>query len=107
MAIISLCGRHFHEAARMTAVTQAISERRSARAYLSRPVSAGLIRDIIEVARRTPSSSNMQPWRLGVMAGPDLDRLRDAVRQSPRANPPARGGGYKTYTGHRKDPCNR
>ena len=34
----------------MTAVTQAISERRSARAYLSRPVSAGLVRDIIEAA---------------------------------------------------------
>ena len=50
----------------MTTVTQAISERRSARAYLSRPVSADLVRDIIEVARRTPSSSNMQPWRLSV-----------------------------------------
>ena len=32
----------------MTAVTQAISERRSARAYLIRPVSAGLVRDIAD-----------------------------------------------------------
>jgi nitroreductase len=91
----------------MTAVTQAISERRSARAYLSRPVSAGLVRDIIEVARRTPSSSNMQPWRLSVMAGPDLDRLRDAVRQSIAANPAAEGAEYKIYAANLKDPYNR
>lgn len=91
----------------MTTVTQAISERRSARAYLSRPVSAGLVRDIIEVARRTPSSSNMQPWRLSVMAGPDLDRLRNAVRQSLSANPAAEGAEYKIYAANLKDPYNR
>src|SRR3954468_24224452 len=88
----------------MTAVTQAISERRSMRAYLSRPVSAGLVRDIIEVARRTPSSSNMQPWRLSAMAGPDLDRLRAAVRQSIAANPAAEGSEYKIYAANLKDP---
>ena len=91
----------------MTTVTQAISERRSARAYLSRPVSADLIRDIVEIARRTPSSSNMQPWRLSVMAGADLDRLRGAVRQSLAANPAAEGSEYKIYAANLKDPYNR
>jgi nitroreductase len=91
----------------MITVTQAISERRSARAYLSRPVSADLIRDIIEIARRTPSSSNMQPWRLSVMAGADLDRLRGAVRQSLAANPAAEGSEYKIYAANLKDPYNR
>jgi nitroreductase len=91
----------------MTTVTQAISERRSARAYLSRPVPADLIRGIIEIARRTPSSSNMQPWRLSVMAGADLDRLRGAVRQSLTANPAAEGSEYKIYAPNLKDPYNR
>ena len=91
----------------MTTVTQAISERRSARAYLSRSVSIDLIRDIIEIARRTPSSSNMQPWRLSVMAGADLDRLRGAVRQSLAANPAAEGSEYKIYAANLKDPYNR
>ena len=91
----------------MTTVTQAISERRSARAYLSRPVPAGLIRGIIETAQRTPSSSNMQPWRLSVMAGADLDRLRGAVRQSLVANPAAEGSEYKIYAPNLKDPYNR
>ena len=91
----------------MTTVTQAISERRSARAYLSRPVPADRIRGIIEIARRTPSSSNMQPWRLSVMAGADLDRLRGAVRQSLTANPGAEGSEYKIYAPNLKDPYNR
>jgi nitroreductase len=91
----------------MTTVTQAISERRSARAYLSRLVSADLVRDIIEIARRTPSSSNMQPWRLSVMAGADLGRLKGAVRQSLSANPAAEGSEYRIYAAHLKDPYNR
>lgn len=91
----------------MTSVTQAILERRSARAFLNRPVPAGLIREIIDVARRTASSSNMQPWRLAVMAGADLDRLRGSVRQSLTANPSAEGSEYKIYAPSLKDPYNR
>jgi nitroreductase len=91
----------------MTTVTQAISERRSARAYLSRSVPGDLIREMIEIARRTPSSSNMQPWRLSVMTGDDLDRLRGAVRQSLAANPAAEGSEYKIYAANLKDPYNR
>jgi nitroreductase len=91
----------------MTTVTRAISERRSARAYLSRSVPADLIRDIVEIARRTPSSSNMEPWRLSVMAGADLERLRGAVRQSLAANPAAEGSEYKIYAANLKDPYNR
>ena len=91
----------------MSTVTQAISQRRSARAYLNQPVSADLIRDIIEIARRTPSSSNMQPWRLSVMAGADLDRLKGTVRQSLSANPAAEGSEYKIYAANLKDPYNR
>ncbi len=91
----------------MTSVTQALLERRSARAFLNRPVPAGLIREIIDVARRTASSSNMQPWRLAVMAGADLDRLRGAVRQSLAANPTAEGSEYRIYAPNLKDPYNR
>ena len=91
----------------MTSVTQAILERRSARAFLSRPVPADLIGEIIDIARRTASSSNMQPWRLAVMTGADLDALRGAVRQSLAANPAAEGSEYKIYASSLKDPYNR
>lgn len=88
----------------MITVTQAMLERRSARAYLSKPVPVDTIRDIITIARRTASSSNMQPWRLSVMAGADLDRLRGAVRQSLAANPSAEGSEYRIYAANLKDP---
>ena len=91
----------------MTSVTQAILERRSARAFLGQSVSAELIRDIVDVARRTASSSNMQPWRLAIMAGADLNRLKSAVRQSLAANPAAEGSKYKIYAPNLKDPYNR
>src|SRR3954454_13994677 len=91
----------------MPSVTQAILDRRSARAFLNRPVPVELIREIIEVARRTASSSNIQPWRLSVMTGPDLDRLRAHVRQSLAANPTAEGSEYKIYAANLKDPYNR
>jgi nitroreductase len=91
----------------MSTVTQAISERRTVRAYLSRPVPAELVRGIVEIARRTASSSNMQPWRLSVMAGADLDRLRGTVRQRLAANPTPEGSEYKIYAANLKDPYNR
>lgn len=91
----------------MINVTQAMLERRSARAYLSKPVPVDTVRDIIMIARRTASSSNMQPWRLSVMAGADLDRLRGAVRQSLAANPSAEGSEYRIYATNLKDPYNR
>jgi nitroreductase len=91
----------------MTTVTQAIQGRRSARAFQNRPIATHLIRDIIDVARRTASSSNMQPWRLSVMAGADLDALRAAARQSLAANPAAEGSEYKIYAANLSDPYNR
>jgi len=91
----------------MTTVAQAIQDRRSARAFLNRPVPVELVREILESARHTASSSNMQPWHLSVMAGADLDRLRDKVRQSLTANPAAEGSEYKIYAANLTDPYNR
>lgn len=90
----------------MITITQAILERRSARAFLNQPVSADLVRDIVDVARRTASSGNMQPWRLSVMAGADLALLKAGVRQSLAANPAAEGSEYKIYAASLKDPFN-
>lgn len=86
--------------------TQALIDRRSIRAFQNRPVSVETVTAIIEAARQTASSSNMQPWRLYVMVGEDLDRLRGAVRQSLAANPAAEGAEYKIYAEQLKDPYN-
>lgn len=40
----------------------AITSRRNVRSFASRPVSAGHLDQILEAARRAPSSQNTQPW---------------------------------------------
>lgn len=50
-------------------VDDAIIGRRSIRSYLDRPVSREVVSDILDVSRRAPSGTNMQPWRVHVLTG--------------------------------------
>ena len=53
-----------------------ILNRRSIRGYKPDPVPKALIREVIEIAMRAPSSMNTQPWNFHVVAGDVLDRIR-------------------------------
>ena len=50
--------------------------RRSIRGYQKKPVSRELIKEVIEIAIRAPSSLNTQPWNFYVVAGEALDKIR-------------------------------
>lgn len=50
--------------------------RRSIRGYLDKPVPRSLIREILELAMRAPTSLNTQPWNFYVVSGEVLDRIR-------------------------------
>jgi len=50
--------------------------RRSTRGFLKKPVPKALIRDVIAMAMRAPSSLNTQPWNFYVVSGAPLDRIR-------------------------------
>jgi nitroreductase len=50
--------------------------RRSIRGYKPDPVPKALIREILELAMRAPSSMNTQPWNFHVITGEPLDRIR-------------------------------
>jgi nitroreductase len=50
--------------------------RRSIRGYKPDPVPKAVIREVIELAMRAPSSLNTQPWNFYVVAGKVLDRIR-------------------------------
>lgn len=63
-------------------VDEAITSRRSVRAFLPDPVSDATIREILDVASRAPSGTNMQPWRVYVTAGAVKDRIADAILNS-------------------------
>ena len=50
--------------------------RRSIRGYKPDPVPMALIRDVLDMAMRAPSSHNTQPWSFYVVTGEPLDRIR-------------------------------
>ena len=63
------------DAAQSAAVDQAITSRRSIRAYLPTPVPRQTIEEILAVAARAPSGTNTQPWKVHVLTGAALQRL--------------------------------
>ena len=50
--------------------------RRSIRGFKPDPVPQALIREVLALALRAPSSLNTQPWNFHVVAGAPLDRIR-------------------------------
>jgi len=60
-------------------VDQAITSRRSIRAFLPTPVAREDIEAILDVARRAPSGSNTQPWKVYVLMGDAKARLSESV----------------------------
>ena len=63
----------------MLNVDEAISTRRSVRAFRSDPISRSTVEHILEMAARAPSGTNTQPWKVHVFTGLALRRLCDAV----------------------------
>ena len=55
--------------------------RRSVRGYKPDPVPRAVIAEIIEVAKRAPSSMNTQPWHVHALTGAPLERVRQRNMQ--------------------------
>jgi nitroreductase len=51
------------------AVDAAITSRRSVRAFLPTPVPRETVVEILQVASRAPSGTNIQPWKVSVLTG--------------------------------------
>lgn len=74
----------------ISSVDDAISSRKSVRAFKPDPVAKDLIACILEVASRAPSGTNTQPWKVYVLQGNSRDSLvskvceaHDALRADP------------------------
>ena len=50
--------------------------RRSIRGYQDKPVPKTVIKDVLELAMRAPTSLNTQPWNFYVVTGEPLDKIR-------------------------------
>jgi nitroreductase len=53
-----------------------VQTRKSVRGFRKEPVARAVIEDIIEVAKRAPSSMNTQPWHIHVLTGDPLEEVR-------------------------------
>ena len=52
-----------------------VKQRRSIRGYKPDAVSKEIIDEIIEIAKRAPSSMNTQPWHFHVITGEQLELI--------------------------------
>lgn len=73
---------------------EAIASRRAVRGYLDREVPLDMVKTALALASRAPSGSNIQPWRVRVVAGDEkkrvsgaiLDSLAAGVQEKPKAD---------------------
>ncbi|KPK04394.1 MAG: nitroreductase [Betaproteobacteria bacterium SG8_39] len=61
------------------ALAALLAERYSCRGFLPQPVPRETIEKILEIAQRTPSWCNSQPWRLVITSGAATERFREAL----------------------------
>jgi len=54
-----------------------VGSRRSTRGYKTDPIPRELMEEIIEIAKRAPSSMNTQPWNFHAITGPPLELIRE------------------------------
>lgn len=60
-------------------VIEAIQSRKSIRGFKKDPVSREIICKILDIAVRSPSGMNTQPWEFVVAGGETLDRIREEM----------------------------
>ena len=69
-------------------VVDAVNTRLSVRQFLSTPVSDDQLRSLLSDASRSPSGGNVQPWRMYVVNGDSLTRMREFLTTQPPAEEP-------------------
>lgn len=82
---------------------EALKARKSVRAFRPDPVPLGLVMEILELARCSPSGTNIQPWKVHVVAGDTRRRLEEEVLAH-RETRPADASAEFPRTSKRKEP---
>ena len=78
-------------------VREAIASRYSCRAFLPTAVPENVVREITELAARSPSAGNMQPWHIYVLSGPRIEALKADLAGRTHELPKGEGGDYRIY----------
>jgi nitroreductase len=75
-------------AATSMSVTDAVHRRSSIRDFLDTPIDDQVLRDLLADAARAPSGGNVQPWRVYVVNGESMTRLREYLPSQPPIEAP-------------------
>lgn len=80
-------------------ILEAIKSRKSIRGYKPDPIPKEILREIMEIARRAPSSMNTQPWEMIIATGEVLDNIKrgnmEMLTSGDRLDRAGPGGRYK------------
>lgn len=71
--------REDHSVDDPASVEEAITSRRSIRAFVPDPIPRATVERLLAVASRSASGTNIQPWRVRVIAGESRQRLSNAI----------------------------
>jgi nitroreductase len=78
-------------------VTEALKKRISIRQFLPDPLDESLVREILEVARWSPSGGNLQAWRVIAVTGEARDAVVRLAAESGAAYTPDSSDGRPVY----------
>ncbi|MZD08921.1 nitroreductase [Streptomyces sp. SID5785] len=78
-------------------VYEAVESRRSVRAFSDEPVPREVLDRVLAAASRSPSSGNLQPWQVVVVAGEPLAALKERAGARARAGDPGDERVYPMY----------
>lgn len=78
-------------------VYEAVNSRRAVRAFSEEPVSRETLERVLTAAARAPSSGNLQPWRVYVVAGEPLAELKGRATARAWAGDPGDEREYPMY----------
>lgn len=78
-------------------VVEAVKTRISTRAFLEKEVSLEAVQEILDIARYSPSSSNLQPWGTIVLTGEPRKEVTNLALTSMMNNPAGEADEYPIY----------
>jgi nitroreductase len=87
-------------------VTEAILNRKSVRVFKDTPVSKALMTEILQLAAKSASGSNLQPWKIYALTGSDKDQLIQLVQERAMSNPLGEEADIPIYPEVLEDPWN-
>lgn len=85
-------------------IINAVNSRQSVRDFLDQPVSIPQLKELLEIAIRSPSGGNLQPWHIHVVSGESMSRLKKHMQARISSVENAEPTDYAIYPPELKSP---